>query len=171
MMIKNLKVKILKKSKEAPYPEHIIVERPETHELVHLYFNEGTLSKLTHIKRDSQIKMTWNERGKKYEALLPSYTVFQECLIRDGQLVYTKGLKDRDFFKLSFSRKWRSQMVEFKPSAKTLPDFFVEMDSDFKCTPNAYIRHYDTVEIGFIYPHQKRRTCPSCKNFKQHVRS
>ena len=80
-MIKNLKVKILKKSKDAPYPEHIIVERPETHELAHLYFNEGTLSKLTHIKRDSQIKMAWNEREKKYEALLPSYVVFQECLI------------------------------------------------------------------------------------------
>ena len=168
-MIKNLKVKILKKSKDAPYPEHIIVERPETHELAHLYFNEGTLSKLTHIKRDSQIKMAWNERERKYEVSLPSYTVFQECLIKNGQLIYTKGLEDRDFFKISFSRRWCSNSIEFKSSTRALPDFFVEMDSDFKCVPNAYIRDYGTVKIGFIYPHQKRRTCPS-KNIKQNVR-
>ena len=160
-MSEKLKVKILKKSKNAEYPEHMIVERPATHELVHLYFDEGTLSKLRHIKRDSQIKMAWNEREKKYETSLPSYSVVQECVIKGGQLVYTKGLKDRDFFKLSFSRRWRSQTVEFKSSAKTFPDFFVEMDAGFKCLPHAYIRDNGTVEMGFIYPHQKRRTCPT----------
>ena len=63
-----LKVKVLKKSKDAVYPEHIVVERPKTHEMVHLYFDDGYLARLTHIKRDPEIKMAWNEQEKKYKA-------------------------------------------------------------------------------------------------------
>jgi len=158
----NLKVKVLKKSKDARYPEHIIVERKSTHEMVHMYFNEGTLTKFTHIVRDPQIKMAWDDKEKRYKVLLPSYKVAQEFTIKDGKSTFLMGPQNNDFFGLGFSASpiTNSRTLGFKSSPDAWDDFFIEMDLAFKCKP-IYIQDYGVADVKMVYPHQKRKAFPT----------
>ena len=157
----NLKVKVLKKSKNASYPEHIIVERKSTNEMVHMYFNKGTLAKFTHIKRDPQIQMVWDKQEKRYKTLMPSYQVVQEFTIKDGKTTFLKSPQKNDFFGLGFSISplTNSRTLGFKSSPDAWDDFFVEMDLNFKCKP-IYIQDYGVADVKMIYPHQARLAYP-----------
>ena len=167
-----LNVKILKKSKDAPYPEHIIVERKSTYEMVHLYFNDGYLERLTHIKRDPEIKMAWNEQEKRYKALLPNYMVLQDVVRnKQGDFTYLKGPEDQTFFSFSVTPPWNMSSIMFNSSRDPFgPSFFVEMDLNDKCVPNHYIGPFSSADIQEIYPHQKRRVCPNLQNFAKYAR-
>ena len=161
-MSAKLKVQILKKSKDAPYPEHIIVERPETYEMAHLYFDEGLLKRFTHIKRDPKIKMLWNKQEKRYKALLPNYVVLQDA-VRNEQagFTYLKGPEDQTFFSFSAMPPWNMSSIMFCSSLNPYgPSFFVEMDLNDKCVPNHYVGPFSSADIKEIYPHQKRRVTP-----------
>ena len=173
----NLKVKILKKSKDSPYPEHIIVERKSTHEMVHLYFDDGLLKKFTHIKRDPQIRMAWDEKEKKYKALLPNYLVVQEAVREEDRgddyirYHYLKGPENQNFFTFYSTPPWNLSTIAFQSDSDTHSEFYVEMDLNRKCVANAYIGPLSSADIAEIYPHKERRTCPSLKNFKEYVRN
>ena len=176
-MSENLKVKILKKSKEAPFPEHIIVERKLTHEMVHLYFDDGYLTKLTHIKRDPNIKMAWDEKEKKYKAALPNYLVVQDIVFQEDKechprkSTYLKGPEKQNFFGFSVSPVWNQSCIGFKAYPDSLSCFFVHMDLNDRCTPKAYINNLGNTDIQEIYPHQKRKTRPCPKILNELTRS
>lgn len=161
--MQKLKVKILKKSKNAPYPEHIIVESPVTHEMVHLYFDNGDLTRLTHIVRDSQIKMLWNAKEKRYEPTLSHYTIDQDILYRKDHrdhCVMRNRLtirKNPTFINVFNSSKWNTSAIGFKAHPKSPFRFFIDLDLNGRCTPYAYIRDYDVADIKTIYPHQERK--------------
>lgn len=171
-MKENLKVTVLKKSKDAPYPEHIIVERRATHEIVHLYFDDGNLAKLTHIVRDSQTRTDLEDKGQ--QSSLPNYIIFQEAIYKENgnnhlrKSTYLKGPKDQNFFSFAVQPIWNQSTIGFKSFPGTSPNFFVEMDLNDKCIPNAYI--HGNVEVSEIYPRKTRRTCLNYKNFKEHAR-
>ena len=162
-----LKVKVLKKSKDAPYPEHIIVERKPTRELVHLYFDNGYLARFTHIKRDPGIKMAWDKQEQKYKALLPSYSVVQDIVFKEGkedhlrESTYLKGPEDQSLFGFSVSPIFNQSTICFYSHPRSFSDFFVEMDLNDRCVPNHYIGPLSDAEIKEIYPHQERRRFPS----------
>ena len=177
--MENLKVKILKKSKDAPYPEHIIVEKKSTCELVHLYFDDGLLKRLTHIKRDPQIRMAWDEKEKRYKALLPNYLVVQDVIREENKddkntrYHYLKGPENQNFFSFSVTPPWGISSILFTASPKSLfsSSFFVEMDLNDRCVPNHYIGPLSCADIKEIYPHQKRRTCSFLKISKELTRT
>lgn len=177
--MENLKVKILKKSKEAPYPEHIIVERKSTHELVHLYFDDGLFKKLTHIKRDPQIRMAWDKKEKKYKALPPNYLVLQEVVREKNKgddypkYHYLKGPENQNFFSFSVMPPWNMSSILFTSDPKSLfsSSFFIKMDLNDRCIPNHYVGPLSTAEIKEIYPRQKGKVCPRLQNLKENERS
>ena len=167
-----LKVKILKKSKEAPYPEHIIVERPETRELVHMYFDDGYLARFTHIKRDLGIKMTWDKQEKRYKALPPNYLVVQDAIRNEqGGFTHLKEPENQTFFSFSVMPPWNISSIMFCSSSDPFgPSFFVQMDLNDKCVPNHYVGPFSTADIKEIYPHQKRQSAPSKEFFARKER-
>ena len=160
-MICPLKVKVLKKSKDASVPEHIIVERPSTHEMAHLYFCDGALAKFTYIVREPGIKMAWDAQKKQYRSLLPSYKIAQNIVIKDGKPVYLKKEKPQKFFGFFDAPLWNIRAFSFRSSPDSSSDFFVEMDSKGTCFPNAYIRDYGVAEVKSVYHHQKKKMYPS----------
>lgn len=155
-MSEHLKVKVLKKSKDAPYPEHIIVERKSTNELVHLYFDNGDLAKLTHIERDTQTETT--QDGK---ASLPNYVVTKEISFKKNankqDLEFLKGLNNQNFFTLLDSSAGEKRSVAFKSEPDGFTDFYIALDSSFRCIPYTYIADCGVADIKEIYPHQKRK--------------
>jgi len=157
-MVSPLKVRVFKKSKDASIPEHIVVERSATHELVHMHFNEGSLAKFTHFVRDPQTKMMWDGQEKKYKALPSRYTVSQQFSVKDGKATYLKGPEDQSFFCFFDAPPWNSSSIAFKPYKKGLSGFYVETDLKLSCIPNAYIRDDGVADIQEIYTHQSIAT-------------
>ena len=161
-----LKVKILKKSKDVAHPEHIIVERPETYEMVHLYFDDGYLARLTHIKRNPEIKMAWHKSEKRYKALLSNYSVIQDIVFKKDkenhlrESTYLKGPENQSLFAFSVSPIFNQSTICFYSYPKSSGDFFVEMDLNDRCVPNHYIGPLSSADIKEIYPHQKCRVAP-----------
>ena len=165
----NLAVKVLKKSKDAPYPEHIIVERKSTHELAHLYFDNGVLKRLTHIVRDPQIRMAWDEKEKRYKTLLPRYKVSSDAVLeedkKDGYIRYNylKGPENQNFFTFYSTPPWNLRTIAFQSLPEALSDFCVEMDLSNKCIPNAFLLDEGVADVKVIFPRQKRTIHPLSK--------
>lgn len=151
-MTKKLKVKVLKKSKNAPYPEHIIVERPSTHEMAHLYFNNGALAKFTHIVPNPQTNRVLNETERKDDVFMPSYIVHQEFTVKNGEPFYSKGPKRQNFFTIVDFMLGGLSSISFHNSPDEQQyDFVVDLwkNCDYHAQNNA--------EIKEIYPHLKRK--------------
>ena len=164
-MTKNLKVKVLKKSKDAPYPEHIIVERKSTHEMVHLYFDDGNLTRLTHITRAPKIEGNQNTEGKNS---LPNYVISQDIVYKTDEKgqkkpYFLKGLKNQNFFALIDTSLGERSSIGFKSNPEEFTDSYVEMTANKKCIPNAYWADCGVADVNEIYPHQERKVSPLSK--------
>ncbi len=172
-MSAKLKVQILKKSKDAKYPEHIVVERPGTHEIAHLFFDEGTLVKGTHLIRSSNIKMGWDDKVKQYKPLKSTYDIATEFSIENGKSSYLKrSQKTKNFF-CFYARPLHNilDLCFLHPQQEALfPLFFIRMDLQGKCKPSNYIKTYEVVEIEEVHPDREGKTCQTLKTIKQNVR-
>ena len=137
---------------------------------------DGYLAKLTHIKRNPEIKMVWNEQEKKYTALPPNYSVIQDIVFTEGkenhlrESTYLKGPENQSLFAFSVSPIFNQSTICFYSYPKSSGDFFVEMDLNDRCVPNHYIGPLSSADIKEIYPHQKRQSAPSKEFFVQKER-
>ena len=172
----NLKVKILKKSKEAPYPEHIIVEKRSSAEMAHLYFDQGSLVKFVYIQKEKTSSMRWNEQEKRYTLVPPSYTIKATYDIHKNKYSprppFVKGnyIVPSGFCRFSLSPFWNESTITFTDTQENVNQFSVVMDLEGKCKPNQFTEGWKDADIKTIYPHQKRRTCPT-PNFLKKERS
>ena len=164
-MVSSLKVRVFKKSKDASVPEHIIVKRPATHEQVHMHFYEGALVKFTHFIPNPQIKTEWDGQEKKYKALSSPYIIFQQFSVKDGELTCSKWPENQDFSAYSDCPMFNLRQIGFQPSVGS-PALFIEMDLQFKCRPNKYIRDCSMAEIQEIYTRQPIATQPNVEPIK-----
>ena len=164
-MTKDLKAIILKKSKNAPYPNHIIVERKSTNEMAHLYFNNGALSKFVYIRKKPMIQMSWDEKEKRY-LFQPceNYEIERSFIVKDGKYTLVFPKRNRRALRQTFyghimSKRWNEASVVFKNTSVADGSLTICMDSNSKCKEE-YIEGCGA-EIRVIYPHQERRACPS----------
>ena len=94
-MSNKLKVTIFKKSKKAPYPDHIIVKGFSStvdpyDNTVHLYFDRGVLAKFVHVQDAPKGKRVWDSNAEKYVDLEPKHRIAQEFAIKNGKTTYSK---------------------------------------------------------------------------------
>ena len=166
-MTKGLKVKILKSAKDTPYPDHIIVEKTETSEMAHLYFDYGKLVKFVYIqKEDEPIQMQWNEQEKRYMAD-PSHNPYKVKATYDvcknkylSEAPFANGcVIPTSFCTFKFSRPWKESTITFLDQPRD-DRFVVLMNLWGKCKLNQYTEEWGA-DVKTIYPHQKRRTCPT----------
>ncbi|MBR6231789.1 MAG: hypothetical protein IKQ99_01665 [Alphaproteobacteria bacterium] len=161
----NLKVKVLKKTKDAPYPEHVIIDREDSSEGAHLYFDQGNLVKFVYMKRpQSPVQMEWNEEQKKYTIVPPPYQVEAAYDVFQNHYRPTPSFAQRDctvptsFCIFKVSNHWKESIVTFLDPNENR--FAVVLDLQGKCKANQYMESWGA-EVKTIYPHQKRRTCPT----------
>ena len=167
-MTKDLKAIILKKNKNAPYPNHIIVERKSTSEMAHLYFNNGALSKFVYIRRNPQIQMVWDEKQNRYVSQpRDEYKIERAFSVKGRKYTLIAPKQEGEPLKQTFygfimSKNWNEASIVFKNTSVVDGNLTICLDSNSNCKEN-YIEGCGA-EIRVIYPHQERRACPS-KNF------
>lgn len=148
----DIHVKIIKKSAKANYPEHIIVEKKSTRELVHLYLDKGILKKFTHIIPS---KNTQNP-----------YTIQNTFDVENGIFSPQNTPNVNSFYTRVLSSLEQKRGLFFFDKDLNVA-FSFKMNLRGQCLPN-YISNY-SAEITEIYPHQERRTCPNLKISKEHA--
>ena len=147
-MTGNLKVKVFKKSKSAPYPEHIMIEKKATNEIAHLFFEDGTLTRLTHVIQTPQIKISYVDDKE---------TVYQDIIFNccdknpSSKRRYLEGPKYQDFFIFFEPPSWEFHSICFKSHPKHIADLFIETDLNNRCIPYNYLKNYGTAEIEEVY--------------------
>ena len=163
----NIKVNILKKTQDAPYPEHILIEKGAGAEMAHLYFDHGSLSKFVYIqKEDSHIQMKWDRQKKKYVTDL-SYNPYKvkaaynirENIYRPAAPFTLEDTIPAGFCTFKHSRKWNESTITFSDISNG-DHFVVLMDLQGKCKPGQYTEGWGA-DVKTVYPHQRRRTCPT----------
>ena len=163
-MPSSLKVKVLRKSKDAPYPEHIIVEKGSSSEGAHLYFDQGNLKKFVYMKRKkSPVQMQWDERQKRYIVIPSPYQVKATYDVPQDNYQPALSFLQRDcviptsFCTFKVSNRWKESIITFLESNGDR--FAVLLRLNGRCKTR-YIEAWGA-DIKTIYPHQKRRTCPT----------
>ena len=163
-MEKKLKVKIFKKSKNATYPKHITVKRPALdqfyypyNDIIHLYFDKGTLMRLVHLKKAPEGQKVWDRETKGYVDLEPKQKIAREFVNENGEMVYKKGTVSDNPFIFGYLYP-NNTKISFMCNPDVPAYFKVLMDSQHKCLPN-YIDNSDNVaEITEIYPHGPQKS-------------
>ena len=165
-MTAKFQVTIFKKSKKAPYPDHIVVKGFPSkidpyNNLVHLYFDKGVLSKFTHIQNAPKGKRIWDPQAERYVDLEPKHRIAQEFTIKNGKKTYSQEPIHTagDFIVMFGYIDPDIHTITFCQGSLLLPRYYeIITDSRIKWRePNDYLKHSNKMAavIEEIYSEKK----------------
>lgn len=179
-MSNKLQVTIFKKSKRAPYPDHIVVARKSPasdqwhpyDDTVHLYFNKGVLAKFVHVQDAPKGKRVWDPQTEKYVALEPKHQIANEFVMKDRKTTYKRNPTSSHFYTFGYMAPDTTDITFCND--QTHPGFFdyfkVRMDLKGKWrNPDDLDKHYNNIaaEIKEVYSNKGGKECPRWQNLKK----
>ncbi len=156
MSSKNITVEILKKNNQSLYPEHITVRNKRTSEFAHLYFDKGSLVKITYLVHDSA------HMKEHIESYIVNSGKFVSCPVKSSEADTYKKPRHR-FFINTFSSYQNHKVIFFFDGGLSGTALSIDMDSNYQCLQNAYIHNYDAT----IETYTRQTLCPNLKNCKE----
>ena len=180
-MSTKFQVTIFKKSKKAPYPDHIVVKgfpstRDPYNNTAHLYFDKGVLAKFVHMQDAPKGKRVWDPESERYVDLEPKHRIVQEFTLKNGKTTYSKGPIHTagDFFVI-FGYLYPDMHTITFCQGSPLQIHYYKITTDLKGkwrNPDDLTKWFNDkdAQIKEIYTRKGGKTCPRWQDLKKNER-